>query len=149
MSHMPRDPSRPFALGYLPAIGYKIKDTGARVKSYDGERVTADHGGTVVYERTNGVWTGYGLTPSPDLTLDYDDDASRLLLWQFLGERLHGQSRGTVIASGVAITESRGLISYYDLRAGETEEARVYATLCWLARGGRPVRKAPRPHHGV
>lgn len=141
---MPSDTSRVFPLGFLPAVGWKVRDSGARVKSYAAEYVVGEQQGTVVYERVNGVWGGYGLTPSPTLDLDYADDASRLLLWQYLGDRLHGQSRGTVVASGVAITESKGLVSYYDLQPGETEEARVYATLVWLARGARPVRRGPR-----
>ena len=130
-------------------LGWIVRSTGARVRilhlDRDDPQVVCDAaGGTVVYTRTNGLWTGYSLTPSPTLDLDYNDPASRLLLWAYLGDRLRGDSRGTIVVSGVAITEHAGLISYYDLQAGPTEEARVYATLAWLSRGARPVRRAPR-----
>lgn len=85
--------------------------------------------------RGDAEWTGHArdlLDPTPR----YDDDATRLLLWQHLGDALG--SRWAAV-EGDEVVLDRGRRS--SLASGETEEIRVLRTIC-RARSPRPVRRA-------
>lgn len=130
--------------GVLLEPGWLVAESAARVVRVDLDTeseptlVVATLGSTWLYSpRGTGGWVGHAREDT-DPTPRYDDDATRLLLWQHLGDAL-GSRWAAVEGDEVLLDRGRRA----SLASGETEEIRVLRTI-WRCKSPRPVRARPR-----
>lgn len=148
----PRPNSREVSALYRSALprgvilepGWLVAESAARVVRVDLDTgseptlVVVTYGEAWTYApRGTAEWRGHA-TDLTDPSPRYDDDATRLLLWQHLGDAL-GSRWAAVEGDEVVLDRGRRA----SLASGETEEVRVLRTI-WRARSPRPVRARPR-----